>query len=313
MEKPKPGPEAYENDLSWVDRDDYADRYSPEHLAEIDEWVKSLEAPEPKRAKDFNPYHEPGGSPEGGRFASGPGGGGESGSETQVPEGHHRTMLAKARAVAVKHGYDPAKIINGPDKSPERDFTLNGKQYKAAGLAYIKDGSGKIKLFPTALSADTVEGVTVHEIMHHKWEAVNNAYLAEYKAVNALASPHSYKQNPVMGPDDTLKPPYDAQFPIYTRLREYIHGPVWLTMMDEDGCSSYSEEYWKQTSYQQAGSLGSAVHETLAELARLEHESIKDGKGSYIDRVIRLREGPWGKFYKAVNETYDELKREGKL
>ena len=32
--------------------------------------------PKSKTAKDFNPYHEPGGSPEGGRFASGPGGGG---------------------------------------------------------------------------------------------------------------------------------------------------------------------------------------------------------------------------------------------
>ena len=315
MKKLTLGPEAFENDLSFAGRDgDFLERYSPEYRAAREEQIKAMEElirghetkPEPKRAKDFNPYHEPGGSPEGGRFAragAGGGGGGEPETGTRIPEGHAKRMLARAREVATKQGYPAEMIKMGAEKAPDREFELNGKKYMAAGLAHITDSpgappKGTIRIFPTALSEDTVEGVTVHEIMHQKWQTVFDAYKSEKKAMHKLADPHSYKDNPVMNIDDTLKPPYDKQFPIYTKLHEFIDGATWEKLRKFDGITSYSTQWWGAAEARDAG-MNQAVHETLAEMARIEAE--------FPEGFNDVRGSSWDRFYKAVKEIYKEL------
>ncbi len=73
------------------------------------------------------------------------------------------------RTISKYLGYDPDKIHIRHD---DHKFEVDGKKYYAAGLAYTKDGSGKIELFPHRIKEGSIIGITAHEVMHHKWQTV---------------------------------------------------------------------------------------------------------------------------------------------
>lgn len=229
------------------------------------------------------------------------------------------TMAVKAEAVA--QGFDPRKVMVVTE---DKTFELNGKELHYAGAAY-KD-TGNITIHATAannLTQHTIPGLMAHEIMHQKF----NAFLADYRSEReqVMAIPQNSvpvqintgTDNPrtvmrdAMTPDGTLRAPYDKQFPTYqsyVTLVEQKQGQL----IKEDGCTSYSEDWWKEFSgpgkqvwespggakvtlpansnivapegSKLMGTIGigleTPIHETLSEMARLHSE-----KQSLTDKV----------------------------
>jgi HK97 family phage portal protein len=226
--------------------------------------VKALEL---VLAAKFNPNHD-----DRGRFDTGDGGGGGgSGSNSGQHNAERSALITHFARFDAKHthDYDPNLILI---KSDSPQFTLNGKQFNAAGLAHISgDRLGQIELFPSAIHDDgqgspirATKQILAHEIMHQKFQAfLNEADSSQKSVVNHTA------------------------------------------LQRADGVSDYSYEYWKayaDSRSQVDGSTASlnnaktalnlAVHETLAEIARAK---VKAGRDNYWpdhmgERIISYRE-----------------------
>jgi len=107
--------------------------------------------------------------------------------------------------------------------------------------------------------------------------------------------------------DDTLKPPYDAQFPFYQAWQTaYKNTDIFAK---SDGVTQYSKEYWDLW-HQGEMDTASAMHETLAEMLRIKYMT-----GKFPDHHLgSARRGEkassaeitkgalaWRKFFKVVN------------
>lgn len=204
-----------------------------------------------------------------------------------TPE-HVKTVLDAARSLAKEIGFDPSLISIGAQESEDAKFTLNGKQYRAAGLAYVAEGpmKGKIKLFPgQILDAANAKSVVAHEIEHQKFQNVLDKYAAESKLVMADPGPppdpdaESYPQrrggtHAFMKPDGSLREAYVQKYPLYSAMQEAFFKHDMMLFAESDGVSDYSYQYWKGWKEGTVKTFN-AVHETLAEMARLKHETGK--------------------------------------
>jgi hypothetical protein len=244
--------------------------------------------------KKFNPSEA---RDERGRWSVGSGAAPE-GTLTDVSRGfdiHPETAMVRARAegVATKLGFDNARISvkNGP--APQ--FTLNGMQYAMAGRADLK--AGTITLYNTQLTSDTVGGVTAHEIMHQKFEDVLKAYAGERDKM--MADPETAWHRSTDGKlagmraDGSLTPELARKYPLYQIMQQHLD-INFEELKRSDGFTDYSKDWWKAF---KAGGIESKfpVHETLAEIARVDYEggSLRDSTAS------------WRKFYRDVRDYWD--------
>lgn len=206
-------------------------------------------------------------------------------------------VRARADAIAKQMGFDP-KRIEISDEKPT--FELNGKQYNTGGIAETQkpEGEGKIVLYRMNLNAYALDGTIVHEIEHMKFQTALNRYSAENKAVSLDPGPapdpdHKYYwrrnggQDAVMAPSGSLRDDYVTKYPIYTAMHEAFYKYGAEAFAKTDGVSEYSYDWWKAWVDGKTGSY-QAVHETLAEMAR-----IKRATGKFPDhmgpRVIEYR------------------------
>jgi hypothetical protein len=223
--------------------------------------------------------------------------------------GVHHT-LNEARNVAEELGADPKTVMIG--KPSDARFVLGGREYMAAGMAYSMDQPpgghkrGTVLMFPDQLNSGTIAGVTSHEVMHIQYQQVLDALQAEseamQKALPGVNEPGPDPDKPWKGwmhPDGSLAPPYDKQFPIYERFVK--HNLNWQKLADEDGLTDYSTEWWNAVKHSGA-STRQGMHETMAEMARLEYElgSVKHTPS-------------WNSYYRDVKKTYKELVKQGRL
>jgi hypothetical protein len=244
---------------------------------------------------------------------------------------HAKMVITEARATAKELGFDPANISIGAEMSPDRDFVINGKAFKAAGLAYIHEGplGGQIKLFPDSLTDPVVvQAVTAHEIQHQKFQHALNTYHVERKMAQDEPGPppdpngkyHWQKkggQDAVFAPDDSLREPYASKYKGYTAMHEALFKHNFRAFAESDGVSEYSFEYWKGW---KAGTVNSdiALHETIAEMARFKFMT-KEFPDHMGERIISYREDPekkpskaeidanaklWRKLYNTVEKLY---------
>ena len=202
---------------------------------------------------------------------------------------HVQMVRGMANSVAKKLDYDPNKIVFGTEGDFSQNFTLNGKQYKAAGLAYTRSPDpaekGTIRLYPQQMwNEKSVEGVTAHEIEHIKFQEALDRFEQQREAVMKDPGPppnpngeHYWERaggtDAMMKPDGTLRPPYDQKYPIYALMYPVLNIPSWEQFASSDGVSPYSIEYWKQ--WEARGKLSAdflhAQHETLAEMAKAKY------------------------------------------
>jgi len=215
------------------------------------------------------------------------------GGKYRTPE-HGAKILGASQATAKLLDYDPDLVSINMGEHP---FEVGGRGgYMAAGLAFLD--TGKIEMFPRQLpTVEAAINVTAHEVAHQKYETVLKAIADETRDV--MNDPDTRE---AMKPDGSLKPPFDAKYPIYSRFLK--HDEAWKQRVKDDGVTPYSTEYWKaaQTDkpYFEVGKgtpVRSAEHETIAEIAMLETKTGKvHGKPA------------WRTYYRDIMKTYDELR-----
>src|SRR6266576_1186017 len=232
-------------------------------------------------------------------------------------------LRTAADKVAKEMGYDSSKISIRDD---QQTFILNGQTMVSGGLAYTSGSRlGQIEIF-TNLNSDNAAGVIVHEIEHQKYQAFIDAYYRDNAAMQNDPGP---APNPsgqywwerqggsaaIMSPDGSLKGVYAEKYPFYTAMHESFNSVDSAVFENGDGVSPYSYEYWRGV---RDGTIGrqSAMHETLAEMARLKYETGKfpDHMGpritSYRGDVkptqasIKAGESAWRKLYKTIEKMY---------
>ncbi len=252
----------------------------------------------------FNPHHD-----VHGKFATTD----ETKPVDQKPEipfkpADPQIVRAIADEFAKKEGIDPQQIIvktTGAEK-----FDLNGKDATEAGHT-----SGRIvTLFADQIDASRVKAVLVHELEHVKLGEVLDAAIKEQDAAKALGHPVKFSST------GSLEAPYDKQFPIINKLNQtmFQHAPVAFAI--SDGVSSYSAQYWmKWATDQMRGEKGdpfTAMHETLAEMARIKDEtgalpqpSKRFGVAGAPDDVRRDSIKIWNDLYESVDSLYDAARK----
>ena len=198
-------------------------------------------------------------------------------------------IRASINKVAADHDF-PSDMIGTHEG--DKTFDLNGKKYYAAGIAYTASDFDQKKqelIFKTMVvvynkhvSPATIDGLVSHEIEHIKYQTALNRYQDEYKKVMAepgAASMHG--PDAVMKPDGSLREPYDKKYPAYTAMHEAFFSKNGIKEFAEaDGVSEYSYEWWlnwkaKAGSGDYFNAGQSAIHETLAEMARTKYETGK--------------------------------------
>ncbi|MET0721795.1 MAG: hypothetical protein ABWY64_13290, partial [Tardiphaga sp.] len=145
-----------------------------------------------------------------------------------------------------------------------------------------------------------------HEVQHQRFNTVYGRYQSEMHSI-MLEPRTGYVAggvDPVLRADGTLRPPYDEKYPVYNAWQEYYQSKV-RELHEQDGVSEYSESYWGAVKAGE-GDAHSAVHETLAEIARFDAQGI-------ADRLVAVKERPaWVAFYDWINDTYDKLQGQDK-
>lgn len=254
----------------------------------------------------FNPYHD-----ERGRFSSAPGGGGSS-----MPKGDYyedrrgdralsssvrsAEFKAAAKKVAAVLGYDENKIVVDAGQPPTYD--IPGHKFRAAGTADLN--TGIITLYSegvtVGISDRALEGLVAHEIMHQKYEKFRKD--AESERIAALERSRSIPPDPggkykwqrqgrfnaVFADDQTLRGPFRADYPTYHKYSTLFKDR--RALVKDDGVTPYSVKWYSREIPPQ-----SAYHETLAEMARIHHES------GYVPGSPR-----WRAVYDAVNEHWNK-------
>jgi hypothetical protein len=193
----------------------------------------------------------------------------------------------KAREVAAQLGFKGEIILGEGDA----DFEVNGHQYHTGGQALLNEG--KILVYPDRVPLEVMPNLMAHEVMHHKWHKVYTTYVQEGEKFERY-------QRMFGGTDNK---PSLKSYPTYAAIRPFLNTKITYKLDKEDGCSDYSKDYWKGWS-DGNNSYTAAVHETLAELARLDYES----NGTYFRRLPQST-SPWRKFYEAVNKSYERLSK----
>ena len=126
--------------------------------------------------------------------------------------------------------------------------------------------------------------LTAHEVEHFKFQHALNAYRADdamMKDPGAAGDPdHQYwweegRHRRDDDPSGSLKPPYDKKYPAYTAMHEALYQHPIDEFASGDGVSKYSAEYRNDT-YAGKVSYDIALHETLAEMAKMHRSSCQN-------------------------------------
>lgn len=238
--------------------------------------------------------------------------------------GKAKLLAEKAEEVSRALDFKPTKMIvtDIPHK-----FTINGQEYNEGGHY---DPQSEYITLRHALSHETGDGVIAHEIAHAKFDALMKDYRAErdamekdpdYRKENTSKWVPYDESNPAhvaskalgnivttdgqirerkpgfMNPDGSLNEPYASRYPLYQRYNEVAGGTRKGTEISDfaktDGVSKYSKDYWEAWQNREVGT-DSAMHETLAEMARVKWEVARDTK-AHKDNVkyIKKNGGQW--------------------
>lgn len=195
---------------------------------------------------------------ERGRFATADGSSAAADGGTDL-----NSALARAQETARGLGYDPNKIRLASNPPPEVQY--GGNTHVPSAAANLKDDT--IDLYPTIVDED-LEDIITHEVMHQKWGKVFE--VANHQRLNPRGNQEVYREIGRVLEDQRIE------------------------LMERDGVSDYSIGWWKEVRAGRAP-VQTAVHETLAEIARL---------SLHTEMPRALKEGPWGQLYASVIRLY---------
>lgn len=260
-----------------------------------------------------------------------------------------KMVAERAASVAKALGF-PTERMTVVDT--EHPFTVNEKEMHAAGI--YRHNTDSIELLAHRLSTtidnkvypNGVAGVTAHEITHAKYQALLNDYRTDKEAMEKDADYHKDGEyvsgNPdinggeryfdrtkaYMKPDGRLNEPYASKYPVYQKFTDAMikGGGSWAGddakygFAKTDGVSQYSREYWTDFINSKVN-FDTAVHETLAEIARVKYDASLNRKAKEDEHKanvaeIRARGGVWSdndekewKSYAGTVATYQRYYR----
>jgi hypothetical protein len=204
--------------------------------------------------------------------------------EQERKERESRRVMDVANKVAADLDFDASKIYIAYNDDPDVNFVLNGREFKAAGLAYTVNPDpaiqGTIKLFPQQIhDVAATERVAAHEIKHIKFQNALDRLRSEELALGAAMSGElrGVPTSDIFTSTGALKPPYDAQYPALNEMNPAFARFTSDDFAKTDGVSNYSREYWKQfeSNPDSPANYRSAMHETLAEMAATKYRTGK--------------------------------------
>jgi len=176
-----------------------------------------------------------------------------------------------------------------------RKFMVGDKQYETGGWFSPKDNVVTI-CTNTRPDNPGLPGLISHEAMHAKFEAVKKAYdLEDEKLFNDMVSERGGRKG-VTAPDGKIRPEYQAEYPIHTVMPNGFGGNA-DTLRKDDGITDYSRAYWEAEATNSSDAL-LATNETLAEMARLDHE------GSLPRLLWYKNSKSYKPLYEAIHKLY---------
>jgi hypothetical protein len=194
---------------------------------------------------------------------------------------------------------DP-RLLNQIRYNTQSTFEVTSGGGLVTPFGETRRDTGQIKLFVRNLqgmSDKQIEGIIKHESMHNKFNDVAKAFGTERKELQNALGEEKYSEAEKKG---EFTQEYTARFPVATQMMKYETGEAKEKLINEIGdhpVSPYSTMYWNAASRRPSGdAIFVAIHETLGEIARREHE---EGK---------LPEGipTWTAFYKTVNSLWEK-------
>jgi ribosomal protein S18 acetylase RimI-like enzyme len=186
---------------------------------------------------------------------------------------------------------------------------LNGSSYYSGAVAVASDGfmtddklelynKGDIVFFVEQMKNEAdVGAIAAHEIEHQRFEAI----LEEaFDQINGAADLHG---DDVFSDAKGVNPKHKDVMPLAWKLHEGgFFGKNADLLINNDGVTPYSREYWEQfEGFPTMGTYKYAVHETLAEMAKLR----------YLDKNYNpaAREAPvWTELFNLIDREYRKLK-----
>ena len=170
-------------------------------------------------------------------------------------------------------------------------FSVGNKQFETGGWYNPKENAVTIC---NNFKPDNpgVPGLITHEAMHSKFAAVKKAYEEEDNRLFTDLTEGKDVQNP----NGTIKPKYQAEYPIHTVMTHGLVGNL-VALGKDDGITDYSRAYWQDVENSGADPM-TAVDETLAEMARLDIEGT-------LSRLIWYKQSKTFKpLYEAIHKLY---------
>lgn len=223
-------------------------------------------------------------------------------------------------AVAAKLKFNANKITV---ETVDKEFVLNGRTFFYAGGARLS--TGEIFLYKNQVSEASLDGIVAHEIEHHKFQsAIDTANVERMDMMREPGPPPDPNgatfwerrggKDAVMAPDGTLRPAYAKKYPVYTAMQKALDSVPIEKFEIGDGVSAYSLEYWQEY---KKGTISRivALHETLAEMARVKLETGKlpEPLGpritSYLNQGVPKRtvlesQMAWRTLYRTVDKVW---------
>jgi len=315
--------------------------YSPEEAEDTEEswarvamrrWKRFVEA------VDFDPAKHPRG--EHGQFA--PSGievtvtGGAPSLEDIERQRSER--LERLRGIGRQLGYPEDKFTVFEE---QKDFEVAGHHFSEGGHAVLE--TGEIAIRSTELERPLTErgeavqvGMVAHEVEHQKFHSF--LVRAEYERSLALQEDKvaiekhgrimAHRDEPrhywIGGEEKIEQPPPREErsplnqagfltedgkkkYPAFAVREKYMEGDGGDKLQKDDGFNDYSTAWWERS--KQPGVYGgyqSAIHESLAEIARYEAQAPPKPGGVLPEKPISKN---WMAMYRAVNKQYDRIKR----
>lgn len=181
--------------------------------------------------------------------------------------------------------YGDRKITISHD---EYKFILNDRECFAGGTASLD--TNEITIYPDKLSAKDIAPLAAHEIMHVKFETV----FKQFEKERTLLGKKFKAQSKI---DEYLES-HPKQFAAYRSLHKLEKSRE--QFIESDGITDYSREWWAEYNKNKIYPLfKSAVHETLAEMSKLDWEEV-------LPRLLWFKESEtWGPLYEDVNQIYE--------
>jgi hypothetical protein len=143
---------------------------------------------------------------------------------------------------------------------PDLVSVSTGTQQSELGVAaaVTNNNTGKVTMFAQYCNPKTFAGVLAHELEHVKYAQYRKAFKAEQAQVDAMS-------------DDEVRAAYaKGELGLYREFAEIYDIPK---LREEDGVSTYSAQWWAKYDASSGKWSSSAVHETLAEMARKKLET----------------------------------------